>query len=140
MPIKNARIAFYKAAGDADGLKWAERHAGIIRRFGRFPHRNAALGRVDHAAGTGLPLRRRFAGSVAAHGRLSWRLSLSRSPIDTGGRILTDVLGTLSNDLIKAGVHGLTPLGSTGEFAYLSREQRKTVVQATIERPVSACR
>ena len=42
-------IAFYKAAGDADGLKWAERHAGIIRRFGRFPHRNAVLGRATTA-------------------------------------------------------------------------------------------
>ncbi|HUL46680.1 MAG TPA: DUF924 family protein [Steroidobacteraceae bacterium] len=39
-------IALYKAAGDADGLKWAELHADIIRRFGRFPHRNAALGRT----------------------------------------------------------------------------------------------
>ena len=39
-------IALYKAAGDADGLKWAELHADIIRRFGRFPHRNPALGRV----------------------------------------------------------------------------------------------
>jgi uncharacterized protein (DUF924 family) len=39
-------IAFYKAAGDADGLKWAELHADIIRRFGRFPHRNAVLGRT----------------------------------------------------------------------------------------------
>ena len=38
-------IAFYKAAGDADGLKWAEIHADIIRRFGRFPHRNQSLGR-----------------------------------------------------------------------------------------------
>ena len=55
------------------------------------------------------------------------------SPIDASGRILTDVLGRLSDDLIKAGVHGLTPLGSTGEFAYLNREQRQTVVQATIE-------
>ena len=55
------------------------------------------------------------------------------SPIDAQGRILTDVLGRLASDLIKAGVHGLTPLGSTGEFAYLSREQRATVVQATIE-------
>ena len=55
------------------------------------------------------------------------------SPIDAQGRILTDVLGRLSSDLIKAGVHGLTPLGSTGEFAYLTREQRQTVVQATIE-------
>jgi 4-hydroxy-tetrahydrodipicolinate synthase len=55
------------------------------------------------------------------------------SPIDPQGRILTDVLGRLANDLIKAGVHGLTPLGYTGEFAYLSREQRAAVVQATIE-------
>src|SRR3972149_3192670 len=55
------------------------------------------------------------------------------SPIDAAGRILTDVLGKLSSDLIKAGVHGLTPLGSTGEFAYLNREQRQAVVQATIE-------
>ena len=39
-------IALYKAAGDADGLKWANVHADIIRRFGRFPHRNAALGRT----------------------------------------------------------------------------------------------
>ncbi|MGH6726977.1 MAG: DUF924 family protein [Pseudolabrys sp.] len=39
-------IALYKAAGDAEGLKWAGLHAGIIRRFGRFPHRNLALGRV----------------------------------------------------------------------------------------------
>ena len=39
-------VAFNRAAGDADGLKWAEIHADIIRRFGRFPHRNAVLGRV----------------------------------------------------------------------------------------------
>jgi uncharacterized protein (DUF924 family) len=38
--------ALYKAAGDADGVKWAEIHADIIRRFGRFPHRNAVLGRM----------------------------------------------------------------------------------------------
>src|SRR3954463_4736831 len=55
------------------------------------------------------------------------------SPIDTAGRIKTDVLGKLCDDLIKDGVHGLTPLGSTGEFAYLNGEQRTAVVQATIE-------
>jgi 4-hydroxy-tetrahydrodipicolinate synthase len=55
------------------------------------------------------------------------------SPIDSSGRIKTDALGRLSDDLIKAGVHGLTPLGSTGEFAYLNAEQRTAVVQATIE-------
>jgi len=55
------------------------------------------------------------------------------SPTDTEGRIKTDVLATLCDDLIKAGVHGLTALGSTGEFAYLSREQRESVVQTTID-------
>jgi 4-hydroxy-tetrahydrodipicolinate synthase len=55
------------------------------------------------------------------------------SPIDRSGRILADVLGKLCTDLINAGVHGLTPLGSTGEFAYLTRAQREAVVQATIE-------
>lgn len=39
-------VALYKAANDADGLKWAQLHADIIRRFGRFPHRNPVLGRV----------------------------------------------------------------------------------------------
>ena len=55
------------------------------------------------------------------------------SPIDAAGRIKTDVLGKLCDDLIESGVHGLTPLGSTGEFAYLNSEQRTAVVQATIE-------
>ena len=55
------------------------------------------------------------------------------SPFDGSGQIRTDVLGRLCDDLIKAGVHGLTPLGSTGEFAYLSQAQRASVVQATIE-------
>jgi 4-hydroxy-tetrahydrodipicolinate synthase len=55
------------------------------------------------------------------------------SPIDASGRIKTDVLGRLCDDLIKAGVHGLTPLGSTGEFAYLDREQRAAVVKTSIE-------
>ena len=39
-------IALYKAAGDEDGLKWANIHYDIIRKFGRFPHRNAVLGRA----------------------------------------------------------------------------------------------
>ncbi len=30
----------------ADSLKWAVLHADIIRKFGRFPHRNAVLGRA----------------------------------------------------------------------------------------------
>jgi uncharacterized protein (DUF924 family) len=39
-------VALNRAFGDADGLKWAELHADIIRRFGRFPHRNKVLGRT----------------------------------------------------------------------------------------------
>jgi 4-hydroxy-tetrahydrodipicolinate synthase len=55
------------------------------------------------------------------------------SPVDTQGKVRTGVLAKLCDDLIKTGVHGLTPLGSTGEFAYLNFAQRKVVVQTTIE-------
>ena len=41
-------VALYREAGD-DDLKYAERHADIIRRFGRFPHRNVMLGRTTTA-------------------------------------------------------------------------------------------
>jgi 4-hydroxy-tetrahydrodipicolinate synthase len=55
------------------------------------------------------------------------------SPIDASGQIRESVLARLCDDLIGAGVHGLTPLGSTGEFAYLNAAQRMAVVQTTIE-------
>ncbi|MBR1218506.1 dihydrodipicolinate synthase family protein [Bradyrhizobium sp. U87765 SZCCT0131] len=55
------------------------------------------------------------------------------SPIDSGGEIRVGVLARLCDDLVKAGVHGLTPLGSTGEFAYLNATQRTAVVRTTIE-------
>jgi dihydrodipicolinate synthase/N-acetylneuraminate lyase len=55
------------------------------------------------------------------------------SPIQPSGAVDAPLLGRLCDDLIKAGVHGLTPLGSTGEFAYLSAQQRQDVVEATVE-------
>jgi len=55
------------------------------------------------------------------------------SPIDAAGNIRASVLARLCDDLIASGVHGLTPLGSTGEFAYLNSEQRTSVVRTTIE-------
>ena len=55
------------------------------------------------------------------------------SPLEASGQIRDRVLGRLCDDLIKSGVHGLTPLGSTGEFAYLNNMQRLAVVQTTIE-------
>jgi dihydrodipicolinate synthase/N-acetylneuraminate lyase len=47
------------------------------------------------------------------------RFSVSVSPIDATGEV-------------KAGVHGLTPLGSMGEFAYLSWAQRKRIVEVVV--------
>ena len=55
------------------------------------------------------------------------------SPVDAQGRVMDDVLARLCEDLIAKGVHGLTPLGSTGEFAYLTHEQKRRVVQVVVE-------
>jgi len=54
------------------------------------------------------------------------------SPIRPSGEVDDEVLARLCDDLIAAGVHGLAPLGSTGEFAYLSPAQRRRVVEVTI--------
>jgi len=40
-------LALWRQAGDGEAGKYAELHADIIRRFGRFPHRNAVLGRTS---------------------------------------------------------------------------------------------
>ena len=55
------------------------------------------------------------------------------SPIDPSGRVKRDVLVRLVDRLIEAGVHGLAPLGSTGEFAYLTTAQRLEVVACVVE-------
>lgn len=54
------------------------------------------------------------------------------SPVGPSGEILEEVLSRLCDDLIAAGVQGLTPLGSTGEFAYLSWPQRRRVVEIVV--------
>ena len=38
-------VALFKALGDMNYLDYAHRHHAVIRDFGRFPHRNAVLGR-----------------------------------------------------------------------------------------------
>ena len=55
------------------------------------------------------------------------------SPVMPSGDILDAILARLCGDLIAAGVHGLTPLGSTGEFAYLTWPQRRRVVETVVE-------
>ena len=40
-------VRLFRDADLVDSLHWAEHHREIIRRFGRFPHRNATLGRTN---------------------------------------------------------------------------------------------
>ncbi|MDD5206039.1 MAG: dihydrodipicolinate synthase family protein [Desulfobacterales bacterium] len=55
------------------------------------------------------------------------------SPVDAEGKVKDAVLADLVDHLIRKGVHGLTPLGSTGEFAYLTWPQRQRIVQVVVE-------
>jgi 4-hydroxy-tetrahydrodipicolinate synthase len=55
------------------------------------------------------------------------------SPIDTHGHVDRPVLSPLVEHLIESGVHGLTPLGSTGEFAYLNNTQRAEIVDVVVQ-------
>jgi len=52
-------VALFVALGDPELIDFARRHHAIIERFGRFPHRNAMLGRTPRpdeiAAGDVLP-------------------------------------------------------------------------------------
>ncbi len=40
-------VALFTGAGLTKHLRWAEHHRDIVRRFGRFPHRNAIIGRAS---------------------------------------------------------------------------------------------
>ncbi|MBW9264138.1 MAG: DUF924 domain-containing protein [Candidatus Thiodiazotropha sp. (ex. Lucinisca nassula)] len=42
-------VSLFDSAGLHENLKWAEHHRALIRRFGRFPHRNEILGRESTA-------------------------------------------------------------------------------------------
>jgi uncharacterized protein (DUF924 family) len=42
-------MLLFTALGDAEMLHFARLHRDIIERFGRFPHRNAMLGRQPRA-------------------------------------------------------------------------------------------
>ena len=55
------------------------------------------------------------------------------SPIGPDGAVLDGVLRRLVDHLIESGVHGLTPLGSTGEFAYLNQAQRRRIVEVVVD-------
>ncbi len=54
------------------------------------------------------------------------------SPVDVDGSVKTVVLCDLVEHLIAKGAHGLSPLGSTGEFAYLNDKQRFKIVEIVV--------
>lgn len=55
------------------------------------------------------------------------------TPTTTAGEINPEMLTRLCDHLIGKGVHGLCPLGSTGEFAYLSRPQKAEVIETVVK-------
>ncbi len=56
------------------------------------------------------------------------------SPIEErSGRVREKALRDLVNHLIAKGVHGLSPLGSTGEFAYLTFDQKYEIVRIVVD-------
>lgn len=42
-------VELFERLGDEETAKWARVHADVIKRFGRFPHRNKVLGRESTA-------------------------------------------------------------------------------------------
>ncbi|MCT8998191.1 DUF924 family protein [Chelativorans intermedius] len=40
-------VMLFKSLGDEESLRYAVEHRDIVQRFGRFPHRNRALGRAS---------------------------------------------------------------------------------------------
>ncbi len=55
------------------------------------------------------------------------------SPVNRDGSIREEVFRDLIEHLISKGVHGITVLGSTGEFAYLNFEQKRRLVEIAVD-------
>ena len=49
MRDQDMSVELFESAGLGENAKFARHHRGIIERFGRFPHRNAILGRESRA-------------------------------------------------------------------------------------------
>lgn len=59
------------------------------------------------------------------------------TPFDPRGRLDEERTGELTDYLIQGGVDGLFPLGTTGEFALLDRDERRRVVEIVADRAAS---
>ncbi|MEU3657908.1 dihydrodipicolinate synthase family protein [Streptomyces sp. NPDC032161] len=61
-------------------------------------------------------------------------ISYPVTPFDTAtGDLDLDALRRLTNDLVEAGSHGIAPLGSTGESAYLREMEWDAVCETTLQ-------
>ena len=49
LAVQEAALSLFERFSDPRTTDFARRHRDVIARFGRFPHRNAALGRVSSA-------------------------------------------------------------------------------------------
>ena len=47
LAMQHESLRLFEQLGDAGFLDYARRHAVVVERFGRFPHRNAILGRAS---------------------------------------------------------------------------------------------
>ncbi len=81
----------------------------------------------------GLPRTRGQARSDMSAGGFQGVFPYLVSPLEADGRVNADVLSRLVNHVIAAGVHGVAPLGSTGEFAYLDWAQKQAVVECVVD-------
>jgi len=55
------------------------------------------------------------------------------TPVDEKGRLKEQVLANLVEHLIRKGIHGLTPLGSTGEAPYLDWETKRRTIEVVVK-------
>ncbi len=55
------------------------------------------------------------------------------TPLNQAGEVNEQALASLVDYLVRQGVHGLVPLGSTGEYYALTAEERMRVIRVTLE-------
>lgn len=60
-------------------------------------------------------------------------LAAVATPFDSAGEVDQKRLRQLVDELIDDGVHGLVPVGSTGEFASLNGDERRLMVETVVE-------
>lgn len=71
--------------------------------------------------------------------RISGVLPALVTPFDSSARIDFRALRQLVKRLLGSGVHGLVPIGGTGEYAALSQAERIQVVEAVVEEAAGRC-